>query len=594
MAQVSSGSFTCSGGYEGRTLTFSWSVQSQSIADNTTTISWTLKGSGTTSGFSYADSSKFTVKINGSQVHYSNPSPRLDLYNGTTVATGTYTFIHNSDGSCSFSAYAEGAIYYSRVNTTGSGSWELPKIARQATVISADNFTDEGNPTLTYSVPAPDVIDKLEACIANSTGGLVYISYREVPIVDGNSYTFNLTDAERDVLRNACNTANSMTVRFFVRSTIGENQLLSSVAKTLTITNAAPTIAASVVDDGARSKTLTGNINTMIKGYNRMVATMTATAYKGATITSQKITNGGTVINAASGEFGYTEVNKFVFSATDSRGNTVSKTITVPMIEYVKLTSNFNVDSFTADGTGRLSFSGNYFNGSFGATNNTLAVQYRYKANSGEYSAWIDVEESISGNTYTATADLSGFDYRNTYTFQARAVDGVYNDGVLSAEIKKTIYPIFDWGQNSFSFNMGLDKLSVNGVSLLDLLHPIGSVYISRSAISPADIFGGYWRRIKDRFILAAGDTYASGSTGGEATHTLTVAEMPAHIHRQSVVGTRSGSGSTYVSWNASNLTGSTANTYHDTYSTGGDGAHNNMPPYLTLYVWERIREAEE
>ena len=66
---------------------------------------------------------------------------------------------------------------------------------------------------------------------------------------------------------------------------------------------------------------------------------------------------------------------------------------------------------------------------------------------------------------------------------------------------------------------------------LLDKLYPVGCIYQSAKATSPAELFGGTWEQIKDRFILAAGDTYAAGSTGGEATHTLTVNEMPRHNH---------------------------------------------------------------
>lgn len=61
--------------------------------------------------------------------------------------------------------------------------------------------------------------------------------------------------------------------------------------------------------------------------------------------------------------------------------------------------------------------------------------------------------------------------------------------------------------------------------------HPVGSLYWSAEPDDPAGLFGGVWERVKDRFILAAGDDYAAGSEGGEATHTLTLAESPAHTH---------------------------------------------------------------
>ena len=136
---------------------------------------------------------------------------------------------------------------------------------------------------------------------------------------------------------------------------------------------------------------------------------------------------------------------------------------------------------------------------------------------------------------------------------------------------------------------MGGDATSGgSGASNPLAMMPVGYIYLSTVSTNPQTMFGGSWRRIEDVFLLAAGSTYAAGTKGGEATHTLTVDEMPAHTHEQSVVGARSGSGSTYVSWNATNLTGSSASSYNKTFSTGGGKAHNNMPPYFAVYAWER------
>lgn len=105
---------------------------------------------------------------------------------------------------------------------------------------------------------------------------------------------------------------------------------------------------------------------------------------------------------------------------------------------------------------------------------------------------------------------------------------------------------------------------------------------------SPAALFGGTWERLKDRFILAAGDIYVAGSTGGEATHTLTIDEMPAHAHYD-------GSNLNYT-FNASEgnqscqLLGD-ASLGRPTTSAGGSQAHNNMPPYLAMYIWIRVKE---
>lgn len=130
-------------------------------------------------------------------------------------------------------------------------------------------------------------------------------------------------------------------------------------------------------------------------------------------------------------------------------------------------------------------------------------------------------------------------------------------------------------------------------------IYPVGSIYMSVNSTDPANLFGGTWEQIQDTFLLASGTTYTAGATGGEATHTLTTEEMPSHTHAFTYVafggdsgtlhyetgGAISGSGSKYAY-----LDGSATNRYPSgTKSTGSGNAHNNMPPYLAVYVWKRI-----
>lgn len=126
-------------------------------------------------------------------------------------------------------------------------------------------------------------------------------------------------------------------------------------------------------------------------------------------------------------------------------------------------------------------------------------------------------------------------------------------------------------------------------------LYPVGSIYLSVSDVSPEIIFGGSWERIEDRFLLAAGDSYEAGSEGGEAEHTLTLAEMPEHAHTTSAnatftVGNAGGTGISGIP----QASGWGSYTQADWYrisigKNGGNGAHNNMPPYLAVYMWIRI-----
>lgn len=141
---------------------------------------------------------------------------------------------------------------------------------------------------------------------------------------------------------------------------------------------------------------------------------------------------------------------------------------------------------------------------------------------------------------------------------------------------------------------MDEDEETVTLATIVDMIYPVGAIYMSVSGVSPATLFGGTWQRIQDTFLLAAGDSYAAGSTGGEATHTLTENEMPSHNHagkRMSGVfglsdGTNDGSTAGFiVPWGLV----SSRNDYNIAVAwQGGGAAHNNMPPYLAVYVWKR------
>ena len=121
-------------------------------------------------------------------------------------------------------------------------------------------------------------------------------------------------------------------------------------------------------------------------------------------------------------------------------------------------------------------------------------------------------------------------------------------------------------------------------------IYPIGSIYMSVNNVDPSTVFGGTWQQIKDRFLLASGDTYSNGQTGGEATHTLVASEIPQHDHTftypepygQSDPGNTAKVVTNSVNDQTYKYTNNTTSKY------GGGAAHNNMPPYLAVNVWVR------
>lgn len=117
---------------------------------------------------------------------------------------------------------------------------------------------------------------------------------------------------------------------------------------------------------------------------------------------------------------------------------------------------------------------------------------------------------------------------------------------------------------------------------LLDLVYPVGSIYIAYHHTSPAELFGGTWTRMQDCFLWACAASESIGETGGEKTHVLTVNEMPSHRHDVDYAGT-SGNSYGFVDSTSAGSSGMQRTSY-----TGGGAAHNNMPPYVSVAVWRR------
>lgn len=129
---------------------------------------------------------------------------------------------------------------------------------------------------------------------------------------------------------------------------------------------------------------------------------------------------------------------------------------------------------------------------------------------------------------------------------------------------------------------------------ILNKCYPIGSLYWTEKEENPASLLGGGWTQIKDKFILAAGDTYKKGQTGGEASHTLTVGEMPNHTHRiyfdNNYSANSNGVDASTNQWKQALVNQNNTAANINLSFTGSSQAHNNMPPYEVFYCWKRVQ----
>ena len=442
-----------------------WDAVSNGTKANTSTVTATLQlkrsaQNNTTGTFN----GTFTVGSTSETISWYGELPS---HTWVTVKTITATIGHTSsgDGSCYLYAKIKGPTGTTMAGTSVSGSSTvtLDKITRVATILSATNFTDEENPTITYSNPAGSATTKLQACIS-VTGEDAAIEFRDIPI-RGKSYTFSLTTAERDVLRSAAANSNKLSLKFVVRSTIDGVEGQTNTKATMTVVNANPTATFSVVDTNSATTELTGNSNNFIALHSTPKVTLNVTTKKSATIPNKgvEISDGvtvwkkngsfeGTISPLSSGDINY--------KVTDSRGNMVGGGVKRTFIAYFNPT--IQIDSITRDGSGNLTVvaSGEAFVGSFGSKSNTRTIYYRYKKSTDEnYTSWMQLSSSEvvwDGNKFTATKKISGLDYTKSYNVHVSITDSLHtgDDRVIARKTGLSTIPIFDWGSEDFRFNV--------------------------------------------------------------------------------------------------------------------------------------------
>ncbi len=468
-------SITANGAKGHHKFTLTVTETATSTANNTSTVSFSFKLSPIQTSWDWSgwSSIKYSIKINGTE--YTGTIPSYDGSSTVTLKSGTQTVSHNANGtksiSYSFSVTDGAGKSYTPGNASASGKLELTDIPRQANITSAPNFSDEDNPTISYSNSAGNSVTALEACISLD-GSSIDIAYRDISKT-GTSYTFVLTEAEKNVLINATQSGNSIPVWFFVRTKIGDAKYYSSLKRTFSINDANPIVTASVVDTNEQTVLLTGDNTKLVKYYSNALATMSAEAQKGAAIDENLyiIRNGSNTGYGTEHTFSKVESNVFAFTAEDSRGNIGEAEVTLDMVDYIPLTCYTTNNRPDALGNMTIFCYGDYFNGSFGKEVNTLSVMCRYAETGGTFSNWIAMNITKEDDSYYASADfvISNFSQNKYYTFEACAIDKL--DTVYSTDEGIKSIPIFHWGENDFvfevpvTFNAGVNNGGASGIS---------------------------------------------------------------------------------------------------------------------------------
>lgn len=251
-----------------------------------------------------------------------------------------------------------------------------------------------------------------------------------------------------------------------VRTYSGNTQIGDAQTTKFTVTAArslcAPVVSGVAEDINPTTLALTGNKNILVRYASDVQCTITATAKNGATIISKTIN--GVEISENSLTLTAVETEKVTFACVDSRGYSASITLKKTFKPYIHLTANvFAARTDPTSGNATLSVSGNIYNESFGAEDNLITV--KYSINSG---TTVTLTPAYDGNTYEATANLSGLDYQRSHSIAVTIADRLET-------VKKKVtvgkgVPVFDWGEEDFQFHV---PVYINGVNILEKIQEL-------------------------------------------------------------------------------------------------------------------------
>ena len=444
---ASSGSLLTNGWYSSSKgdyvyLEFAWAVTATSIPNNTKTIYWELRGKRTASG--YVKSGGFKVIIDGDTVYSKSTDYRIELRNGTVVASGSKTLTHKADGTRSFDVYIEGGINTYAVNCKGSKSFDLDTIPR-ASSISCTTADIESKPTITISRASSSFTHTITYKFGSLTGTIA----TKTSSTSITSWTIPADFYKQ--IPNAKTGEGTLTCTTYSGTTQIGDPTTCKLSVTTDKAKCEPTVSGSVVDKNASTIALTGNKSTLVRYKSTALCTLSVTLNKSAgSIKTKTINNVALSGNTITLEIPNVENNVFEFYAKDSREYSNTDKETPTLVPYVKLTNNATAQrTDPTSGNATLKFEGNYFKGNFGAADNTLTVKYR-QGSSGDYTT---VTPTISNNnTYSATVSLTGLEYTKAFEYEV-----VVEDKLESITKKVTLQkgiPVFDWGENDFRFNV--------------------------------------------------------------------------------------------------------------------------------------------
>lgn len=470
MATGKSGYFDLSTTKTNVKVRVNWS-ETYTIADNTSVVQITSIQVMAVSPYGYYGYTYYpngTAKINGSTVvtfksATSSHSVRIAAQDTWYSISGApYTsdpISHNSDGSKSvaiaidITGYTSDGSGDSGWTASGSKTVALTTIPRASAIgatdanIGASSAITINRKSTSYTHTIAYKFGSLSGYI-NADGAVVSTAEK----MTASRISFLVPTSWYDQIPNAVSAVCTLTCTTWSGTTqIGDAQ---TATFTVTASQSAckPAVSGTVKDTNSTTIALTGSADKLVRYFSAALCTITASAKNGATLTEKQVN--GNAISDASYTIGAVETGDFVFYAKDSRGYTNQVTVSKTLIEYIKLTANVtcNRDDPTS-GAATLRITGNYFKGSFGSSDNALAIQYKVGSSGDTVTA--DPEDITYTDTgYTVQISLSGLDYQSQHKIYVTVSDKLMTLD-KTATLKKGI-PLADWGEDDWNFNVSV------------------------------------------------------------------------------------------------------------------------------------------
>lgn len=426
-----SGSITTNESH-GRSVKLSWTLSSQSVENNQSTLSWSITGAGSASG--WVMTGGFKAVINGTTVYSTSTDTRIQLYNGTSVASGTTKITHNTDGTKSFSLSIEAGVYSYAVSVTASGTHTLDSIPR-ASSISASNVTMGSATTITITRASSSFTHTIKYTFGSASGTIATkTTSTSVSWTPAISLANQIPKAISGICTITCETYSGSTK-------VG--------SKTCTLTLSVPSsIKPTISSLGVARVDGTVPTDWGIYVQSKSKATLTingAAGSYGSTISSYSISGGGFSSTASSFTTGFLTTSgtiTFTAKVTDSRGRVSdAKTVSISVVAYSNPTCSSHISQRSTSG-GTVSDDGTYIRGlisysySSCSSKNTLTRATYYKKSSA--STWINANKSFSSGTafvYGGGAISTESSYDVKYTLKDAFTTVTIYDTVSTASV---------------------------------------------------------------------------------------------------------------------------------------------------------------